>query len=322
MLYEGEAVCLVCGRPLGPDAHLLTGRAYCTKHLAELSQDRPGLWRATGGLMVSSFILVILSLLGNLILPPPPGSPFRLLIGLVQIVFPALVWLFFVYWQEARAGSALSAQLFALLVLGGLVGLAIGRPLLTGALAMREWLPTARTSTRLLENILLVGFTHIALIYAVVRYVVWRTPAFARRTDGPLYAVGVGLGYATMLNLIFLLEEGGLDPVNGAFRFIDQTAAHLSASVVLGFYLGRNRFADLPAWYLPSGVGLAALVDGFMLYASAELNNTRLGLTRDAFSPWPGAIFSMLGGLIAFSAIYGIQRRVNSGPESGRESAA
>jgi RsiW-degrading membrane proteinase PrsW (M82 family) len=250
--------------------------------------------------MVTSFILVILSLLGNLILPPPPGSPFRLLTGLVQIVFPALAWLFFVYWQEARTGSALSAQLFAL----------------------REWLPTARTSTRLLENVLLVGFTHIALIYAVVRYTVWRTPAFARRTDGPLYTVGAGLGYATMLNLIFLLEGGGLDPVNGAFRFIDQTAAHLSASVVLGFYLGRNRFADLPAWYLPSGVGLAALVDGFMLYASAELNNTRLGLTRDAFSPWPGAIFSMLAGLIAFSAIYGIQRRINSGPESGRESAA
>jgi RsiW-degrading membrane proteinase PrsW (M82 family) len=187
--------------------------------------------------------------------------------------------------------------------------------------ATSDWLPTARPSTRFLENILLIGFTHVFLIYAVIRYAVWRTPVFARRADGPFYAVGAGLGYATMLNVTFLLEEGGLDPVNGAFRLVGRTAAHLAASVVLGFYMGRNRFADLPGWYLPSGVGAAALIDGFLLYASAELNNTRLGLTRDAFSPLPGAIVGTLAGLIAFASVYGIQRRINTGPESGREDA-
>jgi hypothetical protein len=76
--------------------------------------------------------------------------------------------------------------------------------------------------------------------------------------------------------------------------------------------LGRNRFEDLPIVYLTSGLGIAALLNGVLLYAGTELNNIRLGIDQDGFSPWPGFVFSMAVLIATYAAVYGLTRRHNA----------
>ncbi len=114
------------------------------------------------------------------------------------------------------------------------------------------------------------------------------------------------------MNTLFVLESGGLVLVNGSFRLIAQMSAYLVGSLVIGFFLGRNRFEDMPVYYMSAGMTLAALLTGTLLYASAELNRIRLNLTSDGFSPWPGLVFSLAVLALTYGAVYGLLRRHNA----------
>jgi RsiW-degrading membrane proteinase PrsW (M82 family) len=226
-------------------------------------------------------------------------------------VLPGLSWLGLVFVQERLIGGE-TQFLPTVVVLGALVASALGLPFLEQVADIRSWLPTSTLTVRFLGNLLLVGPLNMFLIYAVVRYTVLRTPVFERRADGILFAVATAVGYATMLNIQLVVRQGGFDPASGIYRVIGDVVGHAGAAAVLGFFMGRYRLESMPAWYLPSGLLIAALIDAVMVYSRVEINRTSVSLTRDAYSPWPGLVFSFLMAGLSFAATYGLLRRANT----------
>lgn len=310
MFRDLEVVCVVCHRPLGPDPTRLTGRAFCDEHLERLAEDRAGLWRSMAQFMLAlvAMIVVVTVLFG--IIRLPLGDTARIIVSVALAILPGATWLALVYRLEKDVGDLIQFGP-TVMVLGGLAAAALAQPFLHQVVRVDQWLPTTGLTVRFVSHLLLIGSTHMFLIYAVMRYTLVHTPVIERRVDAILYSLITAIGYATMLNIQLVANNGGLDPINGFIRMAGDVVGHGGAAILLGFFLGRHRFEDVPFWYVPSGLAGAIFIDGLILYSRAEISRTGLSLTKDGFSPWPGlAITIVIAGLVT-AAVYGLMNRMN-----------
>jgi len=118
--------------------------------------------------------------------------------------------------------------------------------------------------------------------------------------------------YAATLAVLYLLDHGTLTLLSGNLRLLTIQASIIASSIILGYFVGQNRFQDMPPFYLSLGVAVSAVINGLLLFASTELDNSSLGITQSGFSPWPGIVASMLALAGAFALISGLMRRQNS----------
>jgi len=98
----------------------------------------------------------------------------------------------------------------------------------------------------LLVSILVIGFTQEFLKYAAVRYSVYMLPEFDERMDGILYGTASGLGFATMLNITYIMDSGGVDLGVGIIRIVVTALAQASFAGISGYFLARAKFEDEP----------------------------------------------------------------------------
>ncbi|HOA23838.1 MAG TPA: hypothetical protein PK801_06910 [Aggregatilineales bacterium] len=302
--------CTVCGLRLS-ERLTYRGRNYCRRHLETFSDDVDPLWQTSLfilGLLLA--VIVALAIAGQFFGAEVTGAP-RIILGVAISVLPALLWLFFLTRLAALREVELSPLLPTMFVLAALIAAAIARPLLFEIIDLDGWLAQATASSRLSANILLGGSIHAFLLYAMVRYTVWQTPSFEHRADGVLYGLVTSWGYAATYNTLFVFDYGGVSLVNGSYRILTQTFAFLVTGLVLGYFLGRNRFEDMPFYFMSAGVALAGFLNGFLFYAGTELNNIAVNLTSDGFSPWPGLLFNLAFLVLTFAAVYGLLRRHN-----------
>lgn len=109
-------------------------------------------------------------------------------------------------------------------------------------------------------------FKWLVLIIAVYRHIDFEDPY-----DGILYGASVSLGFATVENVLYLLEFG----LQTAFiRAFLPVSSHALFGVVMGYYLGRAKFTssnDSRKWLLWS---LLASLVLHILYNSILYSNT------------------------------------------------
>jgi hypothetical protein len=311
MTAQASTECTVCKRRL-LDLREFGKRPYCDEHIAAFTQDIPSLWQAsifTFGLLV--FLIAAVGIGGGVLGANPTGVA-AVAVGVTLAVLPGLLWMGVLYRSSNRRHAHLSPLVPTLFVLGALLAAAFTRPVLYDLLKFSDWLSRTNASNRFLGTVLLAGFLHMFLMYALVRYSVWRTPVFTRRVDGVLYALAAHWGYASMLGALFVIERDAITLLNGGLRVIMQLPAYVAPGLVLGYFLGRNRFEDMPFYYLSSGLAMAAALNGLLLYAGTELNNVSLSFTQDAYSPWPGVVFNLLALILSYGAILGLLRRHNA----------
>lgn len=310
MQANPNARCTVCGRQLAANREY-GNRHYCPDHLRALAQENRALWRASATALLV-ILTTILAVTVASILEPEPGQIVRLAVGVAVSVLPVIVWGSSIYRFAARDGSDLSPLLPTIFVLSALIAAAISRPLLYEIIDLDGWLAQANPANQLTAHLLLGAPVHVFLMYALVRFTVWRTPTFEHRDDGLLFALAAGWGYSAAFNTLYVFDHNGLTLLTGSFRLITQMSAFLAASLIVGFFLGRSRFEDMPFYYMPAGVALSIGLNAFVLYAGTSLNNIRLRLDTDGFSPWPGLVASMLVMIVSFAAIYGLMQRHNA----------
>lgn len=307
-------ICCVCHRSVGPDAKRIGARCYCERHYVKVTQHRPSVWRAGLGLILGLviFVLVVelLLLLLRLISVRPTLTGWALfIVGLVLAVIPALAWLIFFYRQD-RLEPEPKGHVLSVFVLGALMAQAVGIPLLQEVFDVGRWMPTS-WQVNLLGSVLVVGFAHEFLKYAAVRYSIYRSAEFDERADGIVYGTAAGLGYATMLNVDYVVASGGLNLEAGVIRVVVTALAQASFAGLSGYFLGRAKFEDEPVWWLPSGVGLAALLNGLFTYLRGELTTTGLNLAGGGFNPWPGLILAAAVAGLTFGILFYLIRRAN-----------
>ncbi len=312
-------ICCVCHQPVEEARLILGGRLYCETHYARVTQDRPNAWQAGLVHIVALIALVLLvELLIALFQPTLIGWALPV-VGLVLALVPALIGLLFFYRQD-RLEPEPKGHVLSVFILGALLAQAVGIPLLRDLFDVQRWLPLTAWGN-VLGSILVVGVTQEFLKYAAVRYSVYRSTEFDERVDGVIYGTAAGLGYATLLNANYVLGSGGLNLGAAVIRVVVTTLAQASFAGLTGYFLGRAKFEDEPVWWLPAGVGLAALLNGLFTYVRGEITTTALSLAGGGFNPWPGLILGSVVALATFGLVFYLIRRANritlSGVDAG-----
>ncbi len=305
-----ESICCVCHQPVGLGGKVLGGRHYCAEHYDRVTRDRPGLWQA-GLAQIAGLLLfvAIVEIVVSLAKPQLEGVAL-LAVSVILAVVPALLWLAFFYRQD-RLEPEPRGYVLGVFVLGALVAGAVGLPILNGVFRTSTWLGHS-TAVNILGSILTVGFTTEFLKYATVRYSVYALPEFDERVDGIIYGTAAGLGFATALNIQYVLQSGGVDLRAGIIRVVITALAQASLGGITGYFLGHAKFEHEPIWWLPAGVSLAAVLNGLFTYLRGEVTRTGISLTSGGgYNPWPSLWLATALSIVVFLALNMLIRRAN-----------
>jgi RsiW-degrading membrane proteinase PrsW (M82 family) len=285
-----QLVCCVCQEPVGDDAPRLGSRAYCARHYARVNRDRKSVWRSAVvtilGLVVFAAIVALLARLTR----PALQGPALLLAGAGLAVIPALLWLAFFYVQDALEPEP-KGYVLGVFVLGLLLASAVGIPVVRDLFHVQTWIGDSLL-TNILGSILIVGFTQEFLKYAAVRYSVYLLPEFDERMDGILYGTAGGLGFATMLNVHYVIDSGGVDLGMGVLRIVITALAQASFAGISGYFLARAKFEDEPVWWLPLGLTIAAVLNGLFTVVRGELVRSGSLIQARTANPWTGLVLA------------------------------
>ncbi len=304
-----QEICCVCEKPIAGEVVRLVGRPYCTSCYASVTADRRGVWWASliGAGVLVIFVLLV-ALIAGLTRPDLQGGGL-LVVSIILALVPAVIWLAIFYAQDVREPEPkrLVASVF---LLGALLAQAVGRPVTEGLFQVSQWMATAGPLLHILAAIFIIGFTEMFLVYAAVRFSVYGLPEFDERVDGVIYGTAAALGYATVLNVAFVVESGGVDLVAGVIRVAVTALALASFGGVLGYFLGRCKFEDEPLWWMPAGLALAAVLDGLFIYVRGEITTTAVGLRGGGYNPWPGLILGAVVAGVTFGVLFYLLSRL------------
>lgn len=281
-----------------------TTAAAEAERLQRVAADRRGLWLASALALLGLLAFVLLF---NFVLPAPGdrlGTAARAGLGLVLAAVPAALWLVFFYSLD-RAEPEPKRMVFNVLALGALLFAALQPPLLA-LLGVDEWM-YATWWSRLIGGVLVVGVIEQTLVWLAVRFAVFDHPEFDERVDGVIYAVAAGLGVATVINFRYVLEYGGVDLDVGSIRVVVNALAHASFAGVLGYFIGQARFERVPVYYLPAGLGLAALLNGLLFFLLERTPATAL----QGQKPWLDLVLAALVAIGALALVFWLMARAN-----------
>jgi len=285
----------------------LGGRWFCERHHQTATRERRGAWRSNLGLILALVVFVGLIYALDAYLKPVFNPTTLLITGILLAVVPALIWLI-VFYQQDRLEPEPKGYLLAVFVLGALLAAAVGQPLVENFFKVSDWLYTD-TLTTILGVILVVGFTQEFLKYAAVRYSMYNSAEFDEATDGIIYATAAGLGYATVLNIQFVIQNGGVDLGAGIIRMAVVALAQAGFAGITGYFLGRAKFESEPLWWMPLGLTLAAVGNGLFNWLRGTITRGSVSLSGGAVNPWLGLILAAVVAFLCLGAVTWLIRR-------------
>ena len=262
-------------------------------------QIRASFWRA--GLLSLGGLALFVLFVGLVPQPRLEGVPL-LAVGILLALVPAVIWLVFFYLQDRREPEPKRVVLRVFLF-GALMASGAGQPIITDLFRVDEWLPSSAW-LRLVGLILIVGFTQEFFKYAAVRYTVFPTAEFNDRVDGIIYGAAAGLGYATALNLAYVLSNQGIVLFVGSLRMVDTALAQAAFAAITGYFLAGARCGDRPVWWVPAGLTLAAFLNGLVAFLRHEVSAR--GLT---YQPLNALLLAIAFVVVTLGVLYTINYR-------------
>ena len=195
---------------------------------------------------------------------------------------PVGLWLAFSWWQE-RFVLRPRQRLLTVLIVSALAANAVGIPLVEDFLQVDRWLPLSSAILRIIGYTFTVGIVQEMLKYLVIRYAVW-PDQFRIRLDAVAYGAASAVGYATVLNLHFVLTSNP-PPDSSAMRIFSTVAFQVVASMVVSYGLAEVRFSQPSPFLLAATIALAAFITGVAIPIRAGLVNASLSLDVNANNP-------------------------------------
>ena len=269
-----------------------------------VAHNRSGLWVAIAITLVG---LLVFTGIFNFILPSfgdnLNGLPL-IVVGLIFSVIPAVIWIYFFYRLD-RLEAEPKHMVVGIFLLGALITAALHDFIIEDIFNVSAWQYNSWWG-HLLGGILIVGFIEQFIIYAAVRYTVFKHPEFDERVDGVIYSVAAGLGLATVLNFKYVFQSEGVDLDIGSIRMVINAMAYASFAGIMGYYIGQVRFEKTPVHYLPIGLTIAAAFNGIFWYLLDRSFGTGLN-----YNPWGDLIFATIIAVISLAIVFWLIERAN-----------
>ena len=298
---EAGHVCCVCGEAVSPPYNVLAQRIYCDRHFALVNKPHPGFWRSAlvqvvGMGLFSAVIAFLADYIG------PLEGAWRVAVGVALVLVPTALWLYYFYRQD-RLEAEPKTRVLQVFLLALLLTEVIGYRLVNDWFAVREW-ASSQSAASLLASILIAGFTLQTIVYVAVRVVVYATPEFDERMDGIVYGTIAGLGVATLLNLRYVLDNGGVALGPGVVQIVTTALAQASFGGLLGYFMAQAKFEHKPVWWVPVGLVIAATLNGLFGWLAIEVSADGLGV-----APWRSLVLGLVVALAAFGVLLLLMRR-------------
>jgi RsiW-degrading membrane proteinase PrsW (M82 family) len=266
-----------------PGTRILGGRWFCEAHYHRAIYQRGRVWRSSALALAGLIVFVGLVVGLDALLQPQLDGPALMLAGMVLALVPALLWLLFFYQQDRLEPEPIG-QVGRIYIAGLALAGGIGIPLTNELFRVQDWLYRDPWTTAV-GAICVIGAIETFTVYAAVRLFIYDSPEFDERVDGLVYATAAGLGYATALNLHFIISNGGAALGAGEVYVTEVALAQAAFAGVLGYFLGRAKLERRPRWWLPAGLGLAALLNGLFILLRGQLEPGMIALDGSALLP-------------------------------------
>jgi RsiW-degrading membrane proteinase PrsW (M82 family) len=245
-------------------------------------------------------------------LPEAVLQPLNVLLALL----PAGLWLVFSVWRERSATEPRRRLLFVALITA-LVANAIALPFLDHVLQPDRWLSLANATNRIIGYTFTVGIIQEVLKYVVVRYLAWDTE-YRVRLDSVAYTLASAIGYSTVLNLSFVLNNV-VTPDVAIIQIVNYVTLNFVGSLIAAYGLAEVRFDNPNPFLLTSMIALAALLNGAVIPLRSGLVNAGFSLVGST----PGVAFGLvvsIGVLVAVAFV--VSFLFNAAERRAREAAA
>jgi RsiW-degrading membrane proteinase PrsW (M82 family) len=237
-------------------------------------------------------------------------APWQIPIQVLLAVIPSVLWLIFFYRRDQREREP-KRYVAGVFILAAALAQLVALPFVANAFAVHSWIYQTPW-TLLAGSILIVGITQEFLKFIAVRYTVYGTVSFNEPQDGITYSTAAGLGFATILNINYIIENGGVDLRVGIIRIAVTALAHASFAGILGYFMGRAKFrpgSDIGPLLL--GIATAAALNGAFHFAQAQA--TTRGLDYNAAN---GLLLATLLALIVFGWLFLLMARAQAATQS------
>jgi RsiW-degrading membrane proteinase PrsW (M82 family) len=140
------------------------------------------------------------------------------------------------------------------------------------------------------------AFFKVALVeefskFVFVRFILYNNRNFNEPFDGIVYAVMVGMGFATLENVLYVFEFGW---ETGVLRMFTAVPAHATFAVMMGYFLGIAKFTHARAF----SYGLVALFSATVFHGAYDYF-WFIGQIKGIWTYiWIGAILSLIIGVV------------------------
>jgi RsiW-degrading membrane proteinase PrsW (M82 family) len=179
------------------------------------------------------------------------------LLSLTLAVFPGLILALAMYIRDHYEPEPIRLLVlaFGLGFLALLISLIPGELLASSIEGWGNFL-----ESKAIHAFAVVAFTEESCKFLMVRWFLYPNPNFNEPLDGIVYSVMVGLGFATLENVFYVLRDGSGE---GLIRMFSAIPAHALFAVVMGYYLGIAKFSPLKGnSYAAIGLLLSILLHG------------------------------------------------------------
>jgi protease PrsW len=207
------------------------------------------------------------------------------ILGLLSLAFaPGLAIILYIYLKDIHEREPLGLLLISFFygVASVLITLTLSWPL-DALLSFRD----DDVMDQFANAFFKVAFIEELSKFIFIRFILYYNKNFNEPYDGIIYAVMVGMGFATLENIVYVFQYG---VGTGILRMFTAVPAHATFAILMGYFLGKAKFTHRrEISYSIGALGVATLFHGaydYFLFIS--------------FIPgiWLGAIGSLIVALI------------------------
>lgn len=180
-------------------------------------------------------------------------------------ILPSII-LFIIVWKGDRYEKEPPKLLIKLFILGALTTISASIIEIVFGDYVFGFMDHQGMVFLLIDNFLIVALSEEAGKYLVLKKVTWKHPAFNYTFDAVVYAVTVSLGFATLENILYLVEN---DLSVAIIRALFSVPGHVIDAIYMGYYYGFAKYSDaykdtrLKKKYLRRAFFVPVLLHGF-----------------------------------------------------------
>ncbi len=174
-------------------------------------------------------------------------------------ILPGLVISYWIYRQDRY-----EKEPFNVLFKAFVAGCASTIPAMMLQLQFREWENENSLIDTAVFAFVIIGITEELSKFIMLRFFIYPNDEFNEPMDGIVYTVMVGMGFATVENLMYIFDTEGEGGINTAIgRAFTAVPAHAAFAILMGAYLGLAKFVpERRNTYMFTGLILAIFFHG------------------------------------------------------------